>query len=123
MQTQIDDGLQWCESCREFGKHRFCGSCGQRFVGRDLSWRECPQCHAEVTSDYCPVCGEELMTPLERALEGEDAIATWQSISQQSSALMKRFLAARPDVAAELGAAGNRQASVASAIAETFPQR
>lgn len=91
MQGLIDDGIQYCEPCDSFGRQRFCGHCGQRFVGRELEWRECPgeNCRALVSTDYCPLCGEQVALP----------DVDWEAMSAHATSIMTRLVQARPDVA------------------------
>lgn len=56
MQSHIDKGLQYCDLCDDFGANTFCGKCGKRYVGRELTWRTCNNCKSEVSTDYCSMC-------------------------------------------------------------------
>ncbi len=69
MQRQIDDGLQWCSHCDRVGWHTFCGQCGRRFYGADLTWRDCPKCKAKVSTAFCALCGAPVYDEILRKWE------------------------------------------------------
>ena len=94
MQLQIDAGLQWCPPCETFGWHAFCGRCGRRYVGGDLTWRECPQCDRIVSTDYCPVCGASVADDFIRSLEdGTLDVAAEEKIA---AGILEKFYKAQP---------------------------
>lgn len=98
MQHQIDAGLHWCERCDEPGFQRFCGQCGRRFLGGDRKWRLCPNetCHATAATDFCPLCGTEIVCAFLEQLEAGtvDIVAE----NALASDLVARLHQARPDL-------------------------
>lgn len=69
MQMHIDKGLQYCDLCDDFGAHTFCGKCGKRYKGRDLTWRVCAKCKNEVSTDYCSHCANHVAPQALKDLE------------------------------------------------------
>lgn len=114
MQRQLDDGLQWCAPCDRFGHHTYCGNCGKRYVGGELTWRKCPNrdCGATVTTDWCPLCGKQVASDRLRSFEQGtvDLAAERERLNQSMAA---EGLAATPD-------APQQPPTLASAMLETF---
>lgn len=69
MQIKIDGGLRMCSKCRQFGYGKFCGVCGKRMIGCDLKWNECPECKADVPTQYCEFCGVMVVDIISEKLE------------------------------------------------------
>lgn len=107
MQRAIDDGVQWCAHCEAFGVKTFCGTCGRRYVGTDLTWREC-RCGLMVTTRWCPGCGYEVLTEFGRRLEAGEVDIVEEN--RKAAALLAR---SRISAAAA-------PASVADALNEVF---
>ena len=106
MQRAIDDGVQWCPACTTFGVLTFCGTCGRRYAGADLTWREC-RCGRLVTSKWCPGCGYEVVSEFARQLAaGEVDLA---EENRKAAALLARSRQTPPE-----------RASLVDALNEVF---
>jgi len=114
MQHEIDAGVQWCAACDRFGWHTFCGQCGRRYRGADLDWRECPSCKTIVPTDFCGLCGDEVMSDWFRAFEAGEI--DMEAETAMAKGLLELFYKARPDTAPEV----YRETTLGEALMETF---
>lgn len=89
MHQLIDRGLQCCAACDTFGWHVHCGACGRRYVGADLTRRDCPQCKAVVVTDYCPHCGEWVAIPFLKRLEAGEV--DWLAEAEAAGKLLAKL--------------------------------
>lgn len=94
MQQQIDTGLRLCDPCARFGWHTFCGDCGQRFVGREMRWRDCPGCKAKVATEFCALCGTLVAGEFLRKLE--KGLVDWKAESRAAAKAQQYFMARIP---------------------------
>lgn len=118
LQSEIDDGIHYCKGCERFGFDRFCGHCGNRYVGADRSWRTCEKCRAEVATDWCSLCGypvaDETLKRFERGdidIHAEEAMA--------SDALQRFYADTGKEPAPEVPARA-RTGTLAAAALEVF---
>jgi hypothetical protein len=104
MQADIDRGLHHCASCDGFGWQTWCGACGTRYVGADLTWRDCPnkECQAKVTTDWCPLCGTRVADAFVKSIEA--GTVDWTAEAAMAQDLINRIYKGRPDIAEEMGA-------------------
>lgn len=101
VQAQIDDGMQYCADCDQFGFLTFCGRCGRRYHGHGLERRKCANCSLEVAEhEFCPRCGEQLASEYLRRWErGEVNLL---SEGQRAKAILEQMMKASPRLAVHL---------------------
>lgn len=97
MQIRLDDGLQRC-TCGAYGTHPFCGQCGRRHGPDGVTWRECPNkgCKAQVTTDWCVLCGTEVAPQFLKDMEAGKV--DWEEESRIAEALVQKFYQTRPNI-------------------------
>ena len=117
MQLEIDRGLQYCAPCAQWGFNDYCGACGKRYRGRDATWRTCPNrsCRAEVTTDWCVVCGTRVSS--DRLREFERGTVDVAAEEAHAANLLDRFRAMRPDLSPA------RSGSIGAALESYFGPR
>lgn len=115
MQLAIDGGLHWCTRCDEGGYHRFCGSCGQRFIGHDREWRKCSVCHAIVPTRFCSHCGFNVDSQFLR-----DVMAGRVDWGARVADAAKSVSKIHKMLGLAGGDAGGRKRTILDAVRETF---
>ena len=88
MQAQIDKGVEWCPLCDRFGYHTFCGQCGERYHGRELTWRTC-KCRTIATTDWCPICGVQIISDRRKSFEA--GTLDLEAASQRAITLREKY--------------------------------
>lgn len=97
MQLQLDQGVQWCGLCEQFGTHYYCGACGRRFGER---MRECPACRTYVSTDYCVACGTRVASDFLRRYESGQV--NWTPYILRAQGFLSKLLQDRPDMKRDL---------------------
>lgn len=100
MQEQIDQGLQLCEACDHFGLLAFCGHCGRRYHGHGAERRQCAECKIEVTTEYCPRCGEQIVSEYLRRWERGEVDLSAEG--RRAKGILDKMIAASPRLAVYL---------------------
>lgn len=100
MQEQIDQGAKYCPACERFGVLSFCGACGRRFQDHELERQRCSECDIEVSTEFCPSCGERLMTDFIRdLLRGKADLA---AEGRHAAAIRDQMIKDDPKLASDL---------------------